>query len=154
MFVDSVKIYVKAGDGGDGVVAFRHEKYVAMGGPSGGNGGKGGSVIMVGEEGLTTLLDFRFNRKIKAERGQDGMSRDMFGKAGSNTYVKVPIGTTIMDADTGIVIGDITKQGQEVVVAEGDEVVKEMLPLLHQEIPLLKLVKKVYQVLNVTFNLN
>ena len=112
MFVDSVKIYVKAGDGGDGVVAFRHEKYVAMGGPSGGNGGKGGSVIMVGEEGLTTLLDFRFNRKIKAERGQDGMSRDMFGKAGSNTYVKVPIGTTIMDADTGIVIGDITKQGQ------------------------------------------
>lgn len=119
MFVDSVKIYVKAGDGGDGVVAFRHEKYVAMGGPSGGNGGKGGSVIMVGEEGLTTLLDFRFNRKIKAERGQDGMSRDMFGKAGSNTYVKVPIGTTIMDADTGIVIGDITKQGQEVVVAEG-----------------------------------
>ena len=134
MFVDSVKIYVKAGDGGDGVVAFRHEKYVAMGGPSGGNGGKGGSVIMVGEEGLTTLLDFRFNRKIKAERGQDGMSRDMFGKAGSNTYVKVPIGTTIM---------------QKV-----DEVVKEMLPLLHQEIPLLKLVKKVYQVLNVTFNLN
>lgn len=119
MFVDSVKIYVKAGDGGDGVVAFRHEKYVAMGGPSGGNGGKGGSVIMVGEEGLTTLLDFRLNRKIKAERGQDGMSRDMFGKAGSNTYVKVPIGTTIMDADTGIVIGDITKQGQEVVVAEG-----------------------------------
>ena len=119
MFVDNVKIYVKAGDGGDGVVAFRHEKYVAMGGPSGGNGGKGGSVIMVGEEGLTTLLDFRFNRKIKAERGQDGMSRDMFGKAGSNTYVKVPIGTTIMDADTGIVIGDITKQGQEVVVAEG-----------------------------------
>ncbi len=119
MFVDSVKIYVKAGDGGDGVVAFRHEKYVAMGGPSGGNGGRGGSVIFVGEEGLTTLLDFRFMRKIKAERGQNGMAKDMFGKKGADTFVKVPIGTTIIDADTNVVIGDITKHAQEVVVAEG-----------------------------------
>ncbi|MCM1259394.1 MAG: GTPase ObgE [Prevotella sp.] len=119
MFVDSVKIYVKAGDGGNGAVAFLHEKYMAMGGPAGGNGGKGGSVIFVGEEGLTTLLDFRFTKKIKAERGQDGMNKNMFGKAGTNTYVKVPIGTTIIDSDTHIVIGDITKHGQEVVVAAG-----------------------------------
>ena len=119
MFVDSVKIYVKAGDGGDGIVAFRHEKYVAMGGPSGGNGGRGGSIIFVGEEGLTTLLDFRFKRKIKAERGQNGMAKDMYGKKGEDTFVKVPIGTTIIDDDTKVVIGDITKHGQQVVVAEG-----------------------------------
>lgn len=119
MFVDSVKIYVKAGDGGDGVVAFRHEKYVAMGGPSGGNGGRGGSIIFVGEEGLTTLLDFRFMKKIKAERGQNGMTKDMYGKKGNDTFIKVPIGTTIIDDDTKVVIGDITKHGQEVVVAEG-----------------------------------
>lgn len=119
MFVDSVKIYVKAGDGGDGAVAFLHEKYVAMGGPSGGNGGRGGSIIFVGEEGLTTLLDFRFTKKIKAERGQNGMNKNMFGKKGTDTYVKVPIGTTIIDDDTKVVIGDITKHGQEVIVAEG-----------------------------------
>lgn len=119
MFVDSVKIYVKAGDGGDGAVAFRHEKYVAMGGPSGGNGGRGGSIIFVGEEGLTTLLDFRFMKKIKAERGQNGMTKDMYGKKGNDTFIKVPIGTTIIDDDTKVVIGDITKHGQEVVVAEG-----------------------------------
>ena len=119
MFVDSAKIYVKAGDGGNGVVAFRHEKYVAMGGPSGGNGGRGGSVIFVGESGLTTLLDFKFTKKIKAEPGQNGMTSNMFGRGGANTYVKVPIGTTIIDADTKTVIGDVTKHGQEVVVAEG-----------------------------------
>lgn len=119
MFVDSVKIYVKAGDGGDGGSFFLHEKYMAWGGPSGGNGGRGGSVIFVGEEGLTTLLDFRFTKKITAERGQNGMDKNMFGKSGKNTYVKVPVGTTIIDADTNIVIGDVTKHGQEVVVAEG-----------------------------------
>lgn len=119
MFVDSVKIYVKAGDGGDGGSFFLHEKYMAWGGPSGGNGGRGGSVIFVGEEGLTTLLDFRFTKKIVAERGQNGMDKNMFGKSGKNTYVKVPVGTTIMDADTNTVIGDVTKHGQEVVVAEG-----------------------------------
>ncbi len=119
MFIDSVKIYVKAGDGGDGASAFLHEKYVAMGGPSGGNGGRGGNVIFVGEEGLTTLLDFKFTKKIKAERGQNGADKNCFGKAGKHTYVKVPIGTTIIDADTKVVIGDVTKHGQEVVVAEG-----------------------------------
>ena len=119
MFVDSVKIFVKAGDGGDGGSYFLHEKYIDKGGPSGGNGGRGGSIIFVGEEGLTTLLDFRFTRKIKAESGQNGMDKNMFGKSGKNVYVKVPIGTTIIDADTQTVIGDITKHNQEVVVAEG-----------------------------------
>lgn len=119
MFVDSVKIHVKAGNGGNGVVAFRHEKYAAMGGPSGGKGGRGGSVIFVGEEGLTTLLDFRFTRKIKASSGENGMKCDMFGRDGEDTYAKVPIGTTIIDLETGTVIGDVTKHGQEVVVAKG-----------------------------------
>ena len=84
MFVDSVKIHVKAGNGGDGIVAFLHEKYMDKGGPSGGHGGRGGSVIFVGEEGLTTLLDFRFNRKIKAFPGQKGMDKNCAGKKGEN----------------------------------------------------------------------
>lgn len=119
MFVDSVKIHVKAGDGGDGVVAFLHEKYMAWGGPAGGKGGRGGSIIFVGEEGLTTLLDFRFTRKIKAERGENGANKNCFGKDGENTYVKVPVGTTIINAETGKIIGDITLHKQEVVVAKG-----------------------------------
>ena len=119
MFVDSVKIHVKAGNGGNGGSYFLHEKYVAMGGPSGGNGGRGGSVIFVGEEGLTTLLDFRFTKIIHAEHGQNGMDKNMFGKSGKDTYVKVPIGTTIIDVNTGVVVGDVTKHGQEVIVAQG-----------------------------------
>ncbi len=119
MFVDSVKIYVKAGDGGDGGSYFLHEKYMDKGGPSGGNGGRGGSVIFVGEEGLTTLIDFRYTRKFEAERGQNGMDKNMFGKSGKSVYVKVPVGTTIIDTDTNTVIGDVTKHAQEVVVAEG-----------------------------------
>jgi len=119
MFVDSVKIYVKAGNGGNGVVAFRHEKYANMGGPSGGKGGRGGDVIFVGEEGLTTLLDFRFTRKIVATNGENGMQKDMYGHDGENVYAKVPIGTTIINADTGKIIGDVTKHGQEVIVAHG-----------------------------------
>ena len=119
MFVDSAKILVKAGKGGDGIVAFRREKYVAKGGPSGGKGGKGGSVIFVGDSGLTTLLDFRYNRKIKAEDGQKGMNKDKFGADGEDTYVKVPIGTTIIDTDNNVIVGDIIKPFQEVVVCKG-----------------------------------
>ena len=119
MFVDSVKIHVKAGDGGDGIVAFLHEKYMDKGGPSGGHGGRGGSVIFVGEEGLTTLLDFRFKRKITANPGQKGMDKNCAGRKGENVYVSVPVGTTIINAETNQVIGDITKHKQEVVVAKG-----------------------------------
>ncbi len=119
MFVDSVKIFVKAGRGGDGIVAFRREKYVPKGGPSGGKGGHGGDVIFVGESGLTTLLDFRFKKKIVADDGQKGMNKDMYGADGENTYVKVPIGTTIIDSDTNRIIGDITRHNQEVIVCHG-----------------------------------
>ena len=119
MFIDSVKISVKAGKGGDGIVAFRREKYVDKGGPSGGKGGRGGDIIFVGESGLTTLLDFRFTRKIKAENGQNGMSKDMFGKDAKDTYVKVPIGTVVYDADTGKILADITKHGEEAIIAKG-----------------------------------
>lgn len=119
MFVDSAKIHVKAGDGGDGVVMFLHEKYMDKGGPSGGHGGRGGSVIFVGEEGLTTLLDFKFKKKITAENGQKGMDKNMAGRKGENVYVKVPVGTTIINAETKVVIGDITKHNQEVIVAKG-----------------------------------
>lgn len=119
MFVDNVKIYVKAGNGGDGIVAFLHEKYMEKGGPAGGNGGRGGNVIFVGESGLTTLIDFRFNNKIIAENGDRGGQKNMAGKKGENVYVKVPVGTTIINADTNTVIGDITKPLQEVIVAHG-----------------------------------
>lgn len=119
MFVDTAKIVVKAGKGGDGIVAFRREKYVAKGGPSGGKGGKGGSVIFVGDSGLTTLLDFRYNRKIKAEDGQNGMNKDKFGADGKDVYVKVPVGTTIIDIDKNLIVGDIIKPFQEVVVCKG-----------------------------------
>ena len=112
MFVDSVKIYVKAGKGGDGLVAFLHEKYMEKGGPAGGHGGRGGSVIFVGESGLTTLLDFRFKKKIIAEDGQKGMESNCSGRMGKDAIVKVPIGTTIINADTGKVVGDITKAVQ------------------------------------------
>lgn len=119
MFVDSVKIYLKAGKGGDGAVAFLHEKYIEKGGPCGGHGGRGGSIIFVGESGLTTLLDFRYRRKIVAEDGQKGMDKNMFGHKGESVYVKVPIGTTVINADTGKVVADITKHGQEAIVAHG-----------------------------------
>ena len=119
MFVDSVKIYVKAGNGGDGSVSWLKEKFIIKGGPAGGNGGRGGDVIFVGESGLTTLLDFRYNRKIEAENGQNGMKKNCFGHKGASVRVKVPIGTTIIDQDTGRIIGDITKDKQEVIVAHG-----------------------------------
>lgn len=119
MFVDSVKISVKAGKGGDGIVAFRREKYVDKGGPSGGKGGRGGDIIFVGESGLTTLLDFRFMRHIKAASGQNGMNKDMFGKDAEDTFVKVPIGTVVIDADSGRILADVTEHGKEYIIAKG-----------------------------------
>ncbi|XMB87381.1 GTPase ObgE [Mycoplasmatota bacterium WC44] len=119
MFVDLVKLKVEAGKGGDGIVAFRREKYIPMGGPAGGSGGNGGSMVFVAEEGLSTLLELRYNKIIKAEPGQNGMTKGMHGKNSDNTYVKVPVGTTIFDDDTGKVIGDLTKHKEEVVVAKG-----------------------------------
>jgi len=119
MFIDDVIIKVKAGNGGNGVVAFRHEKYVPLGGPSGGDGGNGGSIIFVGDEGLTTLLDFRYQKKIISENGQSGMSKNMFGRNGENTYIRVPIGSVIYDYEKNRIIGDITKNKQELLIVSG-----------------------------------
>lgn len=119
MFVDYARIYVKGGDGGNGVVAFRREKYVPMGGPSGGDGGRGGNVVFVADEGLKTLMDFRYKKHFKAERGEHGQGKNMHGKSGEDLIVKVPVGTVIKDDATGEVIADLTQHGQEVIVAKG-----------------------------------
>ncbi len=119
MFVDQAKMEVFAGRGGDGIVAYRRELKIERGGPFGGNGGKGADVIFVGDEGLSTLLDLRYKKIIKGESGENGKHKGMYGKNASNTYIKVPVGTTIFDDETNQVIGDITKHDQEVLVAKG-----------------------------------
>lgn len=119
MFIDEVKITAKAGNGGNGIVAFRREKYVPKGGPAGGDGGRGGSVIFIGESGLTTLLDLRYNRILKAADGENGKAKNCFGKDSDNIYIKVPLGTVIYDEVLETVIADITKHGQEVTICKG-----------------------------------
>ncbi|MCW1927008.1 GTPase ObgE [Bhargavaea beijingensis] len=119
MFVDHVKIYVKGGDGGNGMVAFRREKYEPMGGPAGGDGGKGADVIFEVDEGLRTLMDFRYQRHFKAQRGEHGMSKSMHGKNAKDMIVKVPPGTTVTDAESGAIIADLTEHGQRAVIAKG-----------------------------------
>ncbi|WP_108306780.1 GTPase ObgE [Metalysinibacillus jejuensis] len=117
MFVDHVKIFVKGGDGGDGMVAFRREKYVPMGGPAGGDGGHGGNVVFEVEEGLRTLMDFRYKRHFKAERGEHGMSKGMHGKNAEDYIVKVPPGTVVIDEETEVVLADLVEHGQRAVIA-------------------------------------
>ena len=119
MFIDSAKVFLKAGDGGNGIVSFHREKYVVKGGPDGGRGGNGGNIIFVGESGLTTLLDFHYKRKIVAPNGQNGMGNNMYGAKGESIYIKVPLGTVVTNLDTGNIVADITKHGQEVIVARG-----------------------------------
>ncbi len=119
MFLDTAKISVQAGRGGDGMVAFRREKYVPNGGPWGGDGGKGGSVIFRVDEGLRTLMDFRYNRKFKAKAGEKGMTKGMHGRGSQDLIVPVPPGTTVKDATSGKVITDLVENGQEFVVAHG-----------------------------------
>jgi GTP-binding protein len=119
MFVDQVKIYVKGGDGGNGMVAFRREKYVPKGGPAGGDGGNGADVIFEVEEGLRTLMDFRYKRHFKAPRGEHGMSKNQHGKNAQPMIVKVPPGTVVSDEETGQVIADLTEHGQQAVIAKG-----------------------------------
>ena len=119
MFIDQAKIYVKGGDGGDGMVAFRREKYTPDGGPAGGDGGSGGDVVFVVDEGLHTLMDFRYNRHFKATKGENGMSKGMHGRGAEHLVVPVPPGTVIKDEDTGEIIADLTEEGEEVIVARG-----------------------------------
>lgn len=117
-FVDQVKINVKAGKGGDGAVSFRHEKYIDRGGPFGGDGGHGGNVVMVVDEGLRTLMDFRYKRIFKAQQGQNGATKGMTGRSADDLIIRVPQGTTITNAETGDIIGDLTENGQELIVAK------------------------------------
>lgn len=119
MFVDKAKIYVKGGDGGDGLVAFRREKYVPEGGPAGGDGGKGGDVIFRVDEGLRTLMDFRYQRHFKAQRGEKGRNKSQHGANAENMIVRVPPGTVVIDDDTQEVLADLTRHGQQIVVARG-----------------------------------
>ena len=119
MFVDQAKIQVVAGNGGDGIVAYRREFKVEKGGPFGGNGGAGGSVIFKGNEGLSTLLDIRYNQKIEANDGERGRNKGQYGAKADNKIVLVPVGTTIFNDETGKIIGDITEHNQEVLVAKG-----------------------------------
>lgn len=119
MFVDEVIVEVTAGRGGDGCMAFRREKYIAMGGPFGGNGGKGADVIFKADEGLRTLIDLRYQKHVKGEAGMNGEGKGKNGKNAVNTIIKVPVGTTVRDNETGAVIGDLVKNGEEVIVSYG-----------------------------------
>lgn len=119
MFIDRVKIKVKAGDGGDGVTAFRREKFVPRGGPSGGDGGVGGSVWLESDEGLNTLLHLRYNPEHKAERGRHGEGSNKHGKDGEDVTVKVPVGTQVFDAESNNLVFDFTEQGQRFCAAKG-----------------------------------
>lgn len=119
MFIDQVKIYVKGGDGGNGMVAFRREKYVPKGGPAGGDGGKGANVVFEVNEGLRTLMDFRYQHHFKAPRGEHGMSKNQHGRNAKDMIVKVPPGTVVIDDSTKEVLADLVEHGQRVVIAKG-----------------------------------
>ncbi|RAL26641.1 GTPase ObgE [Thermoflavimicrobium daqui] len=119
MFVDIVKVFAKGGDGGNGMVAFRREKYVPYGGPAGGDGGRGGDVIFEVDEGLRTLMDFRYQKEFKASNGENGRSKAQHGANAEPKVIKVPPGTTIKDVETGEWIADLTKQGERAIIARG-----------------------------------
>jgi len=119
MFVDEVKIYVKAGDGGNGCSSFRREKYIPKGGPDGGDGGDGGSVIFIGDASDNSLNKVRGRQHYRAERGEHGKGKDMHGKKGESVIIPVPVGTVIKDAETGEILADIVKDGQKVVLLKG-----------------------------------
>lgn len=119
MFYDYAKVNVKAGDGGNGIVAFRREKYVPKGGPAGGDGGKGGSIILRADEGLRTLIDFRYQTHYKGKRGDHGSGAKQHGRSADDIVLRVPVGTVVRDADTKKLLGDLHHHGQEIVVAQG-----------------------------------
>lgn len=119
MFVDEVEIRVEAGNGGDGCTAFRREKYISMGGPYGGNGGHGSDIIFKVDEGLHTLLDLRYQKTIKGQKGENGRGKNQHGKGASPLIVKVPLGTVVTDLDTGLIVADLSRKDQEEVIAKG-----------------------------------
>ena len=118
-FLDQVKIFVKAGDGGSGSPSFRREKFIEFGGPDGGDGGKGGSVTLKSERNLNTLIDFRYQQHFKAEKGRDGSGKNKTGRSGENLYLKVPLGTQVFEEDNKTLIYDFKKEDEEFVVALG-----------------------------------
>ena len=120
-FVDEAVITVEAGDGGNGVASFRREKFVPFGGPDGGDGGRGGSVYIQADDDTSTLVDYRYTRKFRAERGKNGSGANCSGRGGEDVILKVPVGTTIVDTDSGDIIGDLVKDGQRVLVAHGGD---------------------------------
>lgn len=120
-FVDEAFIDIAAGDGGNGCVSFRHEKYKEFGGPNGGDGGRGGHVFAVADSNLNTLVDFRYSRRHEARRGEHGMGSDMFGAAGDDITLKMPVGTIISDAETGEVLFELLKEGEVITIAKGGD---------------------------------
>jgi GTP-binding protein len=120
-FVDECRVKVVAGDGGNGAVAFRREKFIPFGGPSGGDGGRGGDVVLVSDEGLSTLLDLSYARTIKADHGGPGLGSDCYGRGGEDTLVRLPVGTQVFDATTGELITDLTEHAQRFVIAKGGD---------------------------------
>ena len=119
MFTDYVKIYAKAGNGGNGAISFRREKYVAAGGPDGGDGGKGGDIYFEVDQNSNTLLEFRYKKKFKAENGSNGEGSNKYGKSGEDLTIKVPIGTIVKDAETNHVLADLSHEGQKELVLKG-----------------------------------
>ena len=118
-FIDEAEIYVKAGDGGRGCVSFRREKYIPRGGPDGGDGGKGGDVLIIADNGLISLLDFKYKKHYTAERGEHGQGSNCTGKGGEDIVIRVPVGTVIKDTETGEIIEDLTVNGQSIIIAKG-----------------------------------
>jgi GTPase len=118
-FVDEAKIHVTAGSGGNGTISFRREKFIPLGGPDGGDGGDGGSIFLKADEGLNTLVDFRYQRRFNANNGIKGMPRQCNGAAGADLHIRVPVGTQVSDVDTDEIIADLTEHGQVVLVARG-----------------------------------
>ena len=118
-FVDEAQVRVEAGDGGNGAIGFRREKFIPMGGPDGGDGGNGGSVYLMAVENINTLVDFRYQAVYRAQRGQNGMARNCTGRQGDDYYVNVPLGTRVCDSETGEILGDLTTEGETLLVAQG-----------------------------------
>src|ERR1700745_581607 len=118
-FLDQAKVYVRSGDGGNGCVAFRREKFIEFGGPSGGDGGRGGDVAVTAVEGLNTLIDYRYQQHFKAERGGNGMGKDRHGAHGADMVLKVPVGTQIFDEDGETLLADLAATGERVTLARG-----------------------------------